>query len=99
MALCEKIVRGGDGRDTLTIYAYNAKNEKYLGIDVVVENTSTEELIVSDVERGLLWFVRPSVFGFTLCVDGIMNCYEPCKNSCSKSKYSLSISVSSVGLS
>ena len=36
--------------------------------------------------------------GEARCEVGNKSCYEPCKNSCSKSEYSLSISVSSVVL-
>lgn len=40
------------------IYAQNVEKEKTLGMDVVFLNTSGEELMVSDVERGLVWFVQ-----------------------------------------
>jgi len=42
------------------IYANNAKEEEQLRIDTWIENTSSEELIINDMERGLTWYVRPS---------------------------------------
>ena len=61
-----------------------------------------------DHEKELNPFVRLYFFrsqgtgighrGQARCEVANKSCYEPCKNSCSKSEYSLSISVSSVGL-
>lgn len=42
------------------IYSLNANAEQLLNIDALIENTSSEELIVNDMERGLTWYVRPS---------------------------------------
>lgn len=42
------------------IYAYNAEQESKLGIEVVIENTYSEELMINEIERGLTWFIRPS---------------------------------------
>ena len=39
--------------------AYNAKRDKVLGMEVVIENLSQEELMVNDTERGLVWFIQP----------------------------------------
>ena len=41
------------------IYAYNALQESKLGLEVVIENTYMEELLINDVERGLTWFIKP----------------------------------------
>ena len=42
------------------IYSLNANAEQLLNIDALIENTSSEELIINDMERGLTWYVRPS---------------------------------------
>lgn len=42
------------------IYNYNAKAEQKLLIGLWIDNTSKEELVINDMERGLLWYVRPS---------------------------------------
>ena len=41
------------------IYNENAKAEEKLKIDMWVDNTSDEELLVNDMERGLTWYVLP----------------------------------------
>lgn len=41
------------------IYAYNAQQESKLGLEVVIENTYAEELLINDMERGLSWYIRP----------------------------------------
>ncbi len=42
-----------------SIYSHNATAAKTLGIEIWVENTSNEEIIMSDNERGQIWFVSP----------------------------------------
>lgn len=42
-----------------SIYTNNSESEKKLGIDVIIENTSSEEIMINDIEKGLTWFVRP----------------------------------------
>lgn len=42
------------------IYNENANAEQKLQISMWITNTSDEEIIVNDMERGLTWFVRPS---------------------------------------
>lgn len=42
------------------IYSANAKSEQTLQIDLWIANTSEEEIVVNDMERGLIWYVRPS---------------------------------------
>ena len=42
------------------IYNTNANAEEKLLIDVWIANTSGEELMINDMERGLTWYVRPS---------------------------------------
>lgn len=42
------------------IYSYNANQEKRLGMDVVIDNPGSEELMVNDMERGLVWYVQPN---------------------------------------
>ena len=42
------------------IYNKNAQAEQTLLIDAWIENTSEGELMINDMERGLIWFVRPS---------------------------------------
>lgn len=41
-------------------YSANANAEKTLSIDMWVDNTSGAELMVNDMERGLVWYVQPS---------------------------------------
>lgn len=41
------------------MYAKNAQAEKVLAIGVVFENLSDHEMMLHDMERGLVWFVRP----------------------------------------
>lgn len=41
------------------IYTANAKEEQTLGIDLWIDNTSDGELMVSDMERGLTWWILP----------------------------------------
>ena len=41
------------------IYNENAKAEEKLKIDMWVDNTSDEDLLVNDMERGLTWYVLP----------------------------------------
>ena len=42
------------------IYNKNAHAEQTLLIDTWIENTSEDELMINDMERGLTWYVRPS---------------------------------------
>ena len=42
------------------IYTENAEAEQRLTIDLWIENTTEEELMINDLERGLTWYVRPS---------------------------------------
>ena len=44
------------------IYNKNAHAEQTLLIDTWIENTSEDELMINDMERGLVWFVRPSEY-------------------------------------
>lgn len=44
------------------IYNKNAHAEQNLLIDTWIENTSGEELMINDMERGLVWFIRPSEY-------------------------------------
>lgn len=44
------------------IYAKNADAEQKLDIDMWVENTSGEELMINDLERGLTWYVKASQY-------------------------------------
>ena len=41
------------------IYNANAKEEQKLKIEMWIENTTDKELMVNDMERGLIWFIRP----------------------------------------
>ncbi len=54
------------------------------------------EADASDVLLGTESFAV--TWGQACCEKANKNSYEPCKNSCSKSEYSLSMSVSFVGL-
>ena len=40
-------------------YSATANNEQKLKIDMWIHNTSNEELMVNDLERGLLWYILP----------------------------------------
>lgn len=42
------------------IYAENATAEQILNINLWIDNTSDEELMINDMERGLTWYVNPS---------------------------------------
>lgn len=42
------------------IYNENANAEETLLIDTWIVNTSGEEIMINDMERGLTWYVRPS---------------------------------------
>ena len=42
------------------IYNENANAEQNLLIDIWIANTSEEEIMINDIERGLIWYVRPS---------------------------------------
>lgn len=42
------------------IYNENANAEQRLQIDMWIDNTSGEELMINDMERGLTWYIRPS---------------------------------------
>ncbi len=42
------------------IYSENANAEQKLDIYMWIENTSEEELMINDIERGLIWFVKAS---------------------------------------
>lgn len=42
------------------IYNANANAEQTLQIDLWIANTSEEEIVINDIERGLIWYVRPS---------------------------------------
>ncbi len=44
------------------IYKENANAEQKLMIDLWMENTAEEELMINDMERGLTWYVKPSQF-------------------------------------
>ena len=44
------------------IYKENANAEQKLMIDLWMENTTEEELMINDMERGLTWYVSPSQF-------------------------------------
>lgn len=41
-------------------YKANANAEQKLNIDMWIDNTSGAELLVNDMERGLVWYVQPS---------------------------------------
>ena len=41
------------------IYSANAKAEQTLGIDMWIDNTTDSELMVCDMERGLVWWILP----------------------------------------
>ena len=45
--------------DIATIFAANAKEEQTLKIDLWIDNTSSDELMVCDMERGLTWWIMP----------------------------------------
>lgn len=45
--------------DLASMYSVKAKDEQQLEIDLWVDNTSGGELMVSDMERGLTWWVLP----------------------------------------
>lgn len=56
------------------IYAENANAEQRLRIDLWIENTTEEELMINDMERGLTWYVRPSdLFHFQLNNPDVAN--------------------------
>ena len=42
-----------------TIYNENANAEEILGIEAYIDNTYDEELMIADLDRGLVWFVKP----------------------------------------
>lgn len=42
------------------IYYENADAEQNLMIDMWIANTSEEEIMINEIERGLIWYVRPS---------------------------------------
>ena len=42
-----------------SIYNLKAAVEKELKIDIWIDNLSSNEIIINDTERGLLWYVRP----------------------------------------
>ena len=42
------------------IYTENANAEQILHIALRIDNTSNEEIMINDIERGLIWYVRPS---------------------------------------
>ncbi|MBQ3896405.1 MAG: hypothetical protein II734_04790, partial [Paludibacteraceae bacterium] len=44
------------------IYSQNASAAKRLGINIYIENTSKEEIMVADTERGLVWYLQPGAF-------------------------------------
>lgn len=41
------------------MYAHNAKAEQVLGVEIQVTNTYNREMMVADIERGLVWYVMP----------------------------------------
>lgn len=41
------------------IYSANAEAANILGVELVIDNTSNEELSVNDMERGLIWHILP----------------------------------------
>ena len=41
------------------IYTFNAEATQILGVEAAIDNTSSEEIIVSDMERGLTWYLKP----------------------------------------
>lgn len=43
-------------------YNTNARAEQTLLIDTWIANTSKEELLINDMERGLSWYVKPSQY-------------------------------------
>jgi hypothetical protein len=45
--------------DIATIFAANAKDEQTLEIDMWIDNTCGNELMVCDMERGLTWWIMP----------------------------------------
>ena len=45
--------------DIATILSANAKEEQTLKIDMWIDNTSSGELMVCDMERGLTWWIMP----------------------------------------
>ena len=58
----EYMVRSTNTQITATIadiYSANAKAEQKLGIDMWIDNTTDSELMVCDMERGLVWWVLP----------------------------------------
>lgn len=55
------------------IYNYNANAAKKLDIQTWVENTSNEELLLADQERGQMWFLQPGqVIRFTMQNPDVM---------------------------
>ena len=49
------------------IYSHNLNTAKKLGIEAWVENTSSEEIMLADQERGLVWYLLPGqVMRFTM---------------------------------
>ncbi len=42
------------------IYSENANTEENLLIDMWITNTSVGEIMINEIERGLIWYVRPS---------------------------------------
>lgn len=48
------------------IYSYNASASRKLSIDAWIENVTDEELLVADIERGLVWYVQPRQY---LCLS------------------------------
>ena len=58
----EYMVRSTNTQITATIadiYSANAKAEQTLGIDMWIDNTTDSELMVCDMERGLVWWILP----------------------------------------
>ena len=47
------------------IYTRNANAEQRLKIDLLIENTTKEELMINDMERGLTWYIKPSQFFYS----------------------------------
>lgn len=43
----------------VSIYQQNAKAEEKLKVGLWIENTSEKEIMVNDMERGLVWFIQP----------------------------------------
>lgn len=41
------------------MYAANAKAEQVLHVQIQFENLGNEEMMVADIERGLVWYIRP----------------------------------------